>query len=143
MLTLTHTQTHTNTHKHTQRSPSSYQHSPTSSTSTYVTTLLTPHSVDPRVVLLLSSLLPPLCSTWRASSLLAAPSPPRLSGIAWQVGVPLASTSVSGESAAAVVQLETVQAGEEGRTVFQMTKGEVHTFLEGLEKIKEQLKKVV
>jgi len=115
-----------------------YQHTPTADTAAFTTALLTAANVDPRVVTLLTQLLPPLCDTWRAASIGSAPSPPKLKSIDWQV-----SAGEGGGTVTMQLGVADAAVGEGEKIVFEMNCQGVDTFLDGLGKIKDQLKKVV
>ncbi len=115
-----------------------YSHSESSGTAGKVTQALTEGGVDGRVVTLLSTLVPQLCDGWRQASIDSKPSPPTLTSLDWRVSLPRNSAGAS-----AVFQINTTDRGQEGRVVFEMGRAGLETFLDGLEKIKGQLSKVV
>jgi hypothetical protein len=113
-----------------------YQHTQSSDTAGFIASLLQPAGIDERIVALLGAILPNLCATWRSAEMLSKPSAPKLASVDWQVAMNDGGSSV-------VMQLGTE--GNEGKdgVVFEMNTMEVDTLLEGLTKIKDQLRKVV
>jgi len=121
-----------------------YQHSDKAGTAAFVKSMLSDASFDDKIVNLLSTLVPNLTVTWRAAAIEGKVSPARLdaSKITWKVSLP--SDSATGVSGASKVTLNlgVEENGDNKNVAIELDKAGVDTFLDGLNKIKDQLSKI-
>ncbi|GMH79117.1 hypothetical protein TrLO_g13573 [Triparma laevis f. longispina] len=123
------------------------QHKNAGETGDYVKLILEKDAkdLDPKLKELLIQVVPTLCGTWRAASLMNSPSPPKLTTIDWRVSLPRSQTDSSVSTGSTLMlNLGVDNSDGEGRKLrLEMDKAGVDTLLDGLGKIKEQLNKAL